>query len=257
MSPVDPQTPAAGRPSRAARAGYVIPAAIVRPALRGLVRQVWEGTENLPETGAILAVNHISELDPLSVAHMVYNQGLLPTFLAKAELWKVPVLKQVLEATRMIPVERTRDGGRSLDAAREAVATGRAIIVYPEGTVTRDPDGWPMAAQSGAVRLALQTGAPLIPIGQWGIQELLPYQVNAEIMKAAGNPRVKFMHCLPAFHNSETKVGKQIAEQYPHLKNGIEVTEDVFESPWNIAFEQAENRMHTIKAILVATLADI
>lgn len=177
MSPVDPQTPApaAGRPSRAARAGYVIPAAIVRPALRGLVRQVWEGTENLPETGAILAVNHISELDPLSVAHMVYNQGLLPTFLAKAELWKVPVLKQVLEATRMIPVERTRDGGRSLDAAREAVATGRAIIVYPEGTVTRDPQGWPMAARSGAVRLALQTGAPLIPVGQWGIQELLPY----------------------------------------------------------------------------------
>lgn len=177
MSPVDPQTPApaAGRPSRAARAGYVIPAAIVRPALRGLVRQVWEGTENLPETGAILAVNHISELDPLSVAHMVYNQGLLPTFLAKAELWKVPVLKQVLEATRMIPVERTRDGGRSLDAAREAVATGRAIIVYPEGTVTRDPDGWPMAARNGAVRLALQTGAPLIPVGQWGIQELLPY----------------------------------------------------------------------------------
>ncbi|WP_315288947.1 ornithine carbamoyltransferase [Pseudomonas oleovorans] len=97
------------------------------------------------------------------------------------------------------------------------------------------------------------------PVEAWGerIQELLPYQVNAEIMKAAGNPRVKFMHCLPAFHNSETKVGKQIAEQYPHLKNGIEVTEDVFESPWNIAFEQAENRMHTIKAILVATLADI
>jgi len=143
--------------------------------MRALVRQVWEGTEHLPETGAILAVNHISEVDPLSVAHMVYNQGLLPTFLAKAELWKVPVLKQVLETTRMIPVERTRDGSRSLAAAREAVATGRAIIVYPEGTVTRDPDGWPMAARNGAVRLALQTGAPLIPVGQWGIQELLPY----------------------------------------------------------------------------------
>ncbi|QCP08948.1 1-acyl-sn-glycerol-3-phosphate acyltransferase [Micrococcus luteus] len=148
---------------------------MVRPALRGLVSQVWEGTENLPETGAILAVNHISELDPLSVAHMVYNQGLLPTFLAKAELWKVPGFKQALQATRTIPVERSRDGGRSLAAAREALATGRAIIVYPEGTVTRDPDGWPMAAQSGAVRLALQTGAPLIPVGQWGIQELLPY----------------------------------------------------------------------------------
>ncbi|CAD5105882.1 ornithine carbamoyltransferase [Zestomonas carbonaria] len=97
------------------------------------------------------------------------------------------------------------------------------------------------------------------PVEAWGerIKVLLPYQVNTELMKAAGNPRVKFMHCLPAFHNSETKVGKQIAEQYPNLANGIEVTEDVFESPYNIAFEQAENRMHTIKAILVSTLADI
>ena len=97
------------------------------------------------------------------------------------------------------------------------------------------------------------------PVEAWGerIKELLPYQVNMDIMKATGNPRAKFMHCLPAFHNSETKVGKQIAEQYPNLKNGIEVTEDVFESPYNIAFEQAENRMHTIKAILVSTLADI
>ena len=74
-------------------------------------------------------------------------------------------------------------------------------------------------------------------------------------MAAAGNPRVRFMHCLPAFHNSETTVGAQIAEQYPLLKNGIEVTEEVFESPANIAFEQAENRMHTIKALLVAALA--
>jgi hypothetical protein len=97
------------------------------------------------------------------------------------------------------------------------------------------------------------------PVEAWAerIQQLLPYQVNAELMKATGNPRTKFMHCLPAFHNSETKVGKQIAEQYPHLANGIEVTDDVFESPACIAFEQAENRMHTIKAILVSTLADL
>lgn len=94
------------------------------------------------------------------------------------------------------------------------------------------------------------------PIESWGnrVDELLPFQVNADLMKAAHNPRVKFMHCLPAFHNSETKVGAQIAEQYPQLKDGIEVTEDVFEGPANIAFEQAENRMHTIKAVLVSTL---
>ena len=94
------------------------------------------------------------------------------------------------------------------------------------------------------------------PLESWGerIRLLLPYQVTAALMQKSGNPRVKFMHCLPAFHNSETKIGKQIAERYPELANGIEVTEEVFESPMNIAFEQAENRMHTIKAALVASL---
>ncbi|TBU83417.1 ornithine carbamoyltransferase [Pseudomonas daroniae] len=97
------------------------------------------------------------------------------------------------------------------------------------------------------------------PVEAWGerIAQLLPYQVNSELMKATGNRRAKFMHCLPAFHNCETKVGQQIAAQYPHLAGGIEVTEEVFESPCNIAFEQAENRMHSIKAILVSTLADL
>jgi ornithine carbamoyltransferase len=94
------------------------------------------------------------------------------------------------------------------------------------------------------------------PLETWGerIDLLLPFQVNRELMAAADNPRVRFMHCLPAFHNAETTVGARIAETYGVLKNGIEVTEDVFESPANIAFEQAENRMHTIKAILVAAL---
>ena len=94
------------------------------------------------------------------------------------------------------------------------------------------------------------------PLETWGerIKLLLPYQVTPELMKRTGNPRVKFMHCLPAFHNSETKVGRQIAEKYPELDNGIEVTEDVFESPMNVAFEQAENRMHTIKAVLYSSL---
>ena len=94
------------------------------------------------------------------------------------------------------------------------------------------------------------------PIESWAerIDELMPFQVNSKLVAAAGNPRVRFMHCLPAFHNSETKVGAQIAAQYPKLKDGIEVTEEVFESPVNICFEQAENRMHTIKAVLVAAL---
>ncbi|MCW9709598.1 ornithine carbamoyltransferase [Avibacterium sp. 21-586] len=94
------------------------------------------------------------------------------------------------------------------------------------------------------------------PLESWGerIDLLLPYQVTTDLMRRSGNPKVKFMHCLPAFHNCETEIGKQIAEKYPHLANGIEVTEEVFESPMNISFDQAENRMHTIKAVMVASL---
>ncbi|GAA1931438.1 ornithine carbamoyltransferase [Nocardioides marmoribigeumensis] len=95
------------------------------------------------------------------------------------------------------------------------------------------------------------------PIESWGerVAACLPFQVNAGLLAASGNPRVKVLHCLPAFHNSETTVGAQVAERFPELVDGIEVTEDVFESTANLAFEQAENRMHTIKALLVASLA--
>jgi len=87
------------------------------------------------------------------------------------------------------------------------------------------------------------------------IEQLLPYQVNAKLMAATGNPNVRFMHCLPAFHDTETTLGKQIADEYG-ISDGLEVTNDVFESERNVAFEQAENRLHTIKALLVATLGD-
>jgi ornithine carbamoyltransferase len=84
------------------------------------------------------------------------------------------------------------------------------------------------------------------------IELLRPYQVNAETMAATGNPDVKFMHCLPAFHNTETQVGKEIFEKFG--MNALEVTEEVFESPASVVFDEAENRMHTIKAVMVATL---
>ncbi len=87
------------------------------------------------------------------------------------------------------------------------------------------------------------------------VSALKPYQVNMDVIKKTGNPKVKYLHCLPAFHNTETTVGKEVAEQYG-LTNGVEVTEDVFESEYCIAFDEAENRMHSIKAIMVATLGD-
>jgi ornithine carbamoyltransferase len=87
------------------------------------------------------------------------------------------------------------------------------------------------------------------------VERCLPFQVNADLLHATGNPRVRVLHCLPAFHDTETKVGAQVVQQYPQLADGIEVTEEVFESAANISFDQAENRMHTIKALLVASLA--
>ena len=89
-------------------------------------------------------------------------------------------------------------------------------------------------------------------VWQERIELLKPYQVNAAAMQRSGNPAVRFMHCLPAFHNRETKVGEQVYQKFG--LDGLEVTEDVFESPASIVFDQAENRMHTIKAVMVATL---
>lgn len=94
------------------------------------------------------------------------------------------------------------------------------------------------------------------PVEVWDerIKLLTPYRVDDTMMAAANNPQVKFMHCLPAFHNSETKVGREVAQRYPDFADGIEVTEQVFESPANVCFDQAENRLHTIKALMVSSL---
>jgi ornithine carbamoyltransferase len=86
------------------------------------------------------------------------------------------------------------------------------------------------------------------------IELLKPYQVNLDVVERTGNPKVKFLHCLPAFHNRETKVGKDIFERFG--LDGMEVTDEVFESERSIVFDQAENRMHTIKAVMVATLGE-
>lgn len=120
-------------------------------------------------------------------------------------------------------------------------------------TVTDDPDEAVGGADFVHTDVWVSMGEP---IGSWGerIHKCLPFQVDTDLLRRTGNPRVRFMHCLPAFHNTDTKVGAQIAEEYPELASGIEVTDEVFESPANLAFEQAENRMHTIKALLVASL---
>jgi ornithine carbamoyltransferase len=146
-------------------------------------------------------------------------------------------------------------GPKALWPSEEYVKIARALEAKTGAKLTLTDD--PKAAVSGVDFIHTDVWVSMgEPKEVWGerIKQLLPYQVNAALMKAAGNPRVKFMHCLPAFHNTETKVGQDIHEHFG--LSAMEVTEDVFESEMNIAFEQAENRMHTIKAILVATLGD-
>ncbi|MHA7264019.1 lysophospholipid acyltransferase family protein [Arthrobacter sp. TMN-37] len=158
------------------RVTFAVLAGILRPVMNLLMNKEWIDTQKLPrDTGFILCPNHVTEIDPIVVGHFLYNNKVMPHFLAKASLFSVPVLGQALRATRQIPVERTTAGAnRSLEAAQQAIADGGGIIVYPEGTLTRDPGMWPMKGRTGAARLALQTGAPVVPMAHWGAQEVFP-----------------------------------------------------------------------------------
>ncbi len=155
---------------------FLFLASWVRPVMNGLMAKEWHGQEKLPRgTGMIVCPNHVTEIDPVVVAHFLYNQGVMPRFLAKATLFDVPVIGSILRTIKQVPVERTSAGAnRSLEAARDALDDGGGIIIYPEGTLTRDPDMWPMKGRTGAARLALQTGAPVVPIAHWGAQEVFP-----------------------------------------------------------------------------------
>ncbi|MCU1531351.1 MAG: 1-acyl-sn-glycerol-3-phosphate acyltransferase [Arthrobacter sp.] len=161
--------------SAASRTTFALVAAVVRPTLNLLMKKKWEGLEKLPAGGFIAAPNHCTEIDPLVVAHMLYNQKRMPHFLAKVALFKVPVLGAVLRATKQIPVERSTAGAnRSLQLAKEIVDEGGAIIIYPEGTLTRDPELWPMRGHTGAARMALESGIPVVPMAHWGAHEVFP-----------------------------------------------------------------------------------
>lgn len=153
-------------------------AAIALPPLGLLVKLRVHRRDLLPQQGAfVLAPNHYSEIDPLITAVAVFRTGRLPRFMAKESLFKVPVLGWILKKTGMIPVQRASTRGSAqatLQHAEALAASGRGVIVYPEGTLTRDPDLWPMRGKTGAVRLALEANVPLIPAAGWGAQEVLP-----------------------------------------------------------------------------------
>lgn len=143
--------------------------------LAPLSRRDWQGRELLPRTGGVIVVaNHISNADPLALGQFLAYAGRWPRFLAKSSLFAVPGVGRVLRGAGQIPVER--GGSRAVDAlaqARTALERGQAVVVYPEGTITYDPDLWPMRGRTGAARLALATRCPVVPVGQWGAEEFL------------------------------------------------------------------------------------
>jgi 1-acyl-sn-glycerol-3-phosphate acyltransferase len=152
--------------------------ATIKPTMLAATSRTWIDGEKIPATGGCIVVaNHISHLDPLLTAYFLYDHGRIPRYLAKSSLFRTRFVGTVLRSAEQIPVERlTKDAIGAYDAAVTAVNDGECLVVYPEGTLTRDPDLWPMTGKSGAARIALATGAPVIPVGHWGVQDILyPY----------------------------------------------------------------------------------
>jgi 1-acyl-sn-glycerol-3-phosphate acyltransferase len=168
---------------------FVIAASIVKPVLFSVSTHEWIDAEKIPaKGGCVLVLNHVSHLDPLTTAHVVYDHGRLPRYLAKDGLFRSKALGRFLRDAGQIPVTRaSREATGAYDAAVAAVDNGECVIVYPEGSITKDPDAWPMRGKTGAARIALATGAPVIPVGQWGAQKILP-------------PYAKRPHLFPRSH---------------------------------------------------------
>jgi len=150
---------------------------LVLPFMHVIAKFVIHSPEKLPATGAfVLAPNHYSEIDPIVMGIAMWKVGRAPRFLAKASLFKVPVLGWFLRKTGQVPVERagrTR-GSDPLASARKIADDGLGVVIYPEGSLTRDPDLWPMRGKTGAVRTALQQNIPVIPAAHWGTQLVMP-----------------------------------------------------------------------------------
>jgi len=154
-------------------------AIVLYPTVKLLARRVIKGPKLPRHGGALLVMNHVSHLDPVFDAILVHNNDRVPRFMAKASLWKVPVLGKVLVGAGQVPVYRGGDARESLRAAKESLEVankgleqGKLLVIYPEGTITKDPDGWPMAPRTGVARLALASDVPVIPAARWGTREI-------------------------------------------------------------------------------------
>jgi 1-acyl-sn-glycerol-3-phosphate acyltransferase len=147
------------------------------PLIRSLMKRDWRGHEQIPRHGGVLvAANHLSYADWPAMSLFVHEAHRYPVFLIKAPAFDVKLIGPFLRSLGQLPVRRGEaDAALVLQEGERALAAGECVVIYPEGTATRDPAGWPMVARTGVARLALATGVPVIPVAQWGAQEILPY----------------------------------------------------------------------------------
>ena len=164
---------------------YTLGVVVLKPPLLTFTKRTWIDGDKIPATGGcVVVVNHISHADPLTTAHFLYDHGRLPRYLAKSNLFENAFLKRFLTSAGQIPVKRlTTDALGAYSAAVEAVRNGECVVVYPEGTITRQPDLWPMSGRTGAARIALASSVPVIPVAQWGANHILaPYAKKPDLL---------------------------------------------------------------------------
>ena len=176
--------PAPRRPSKWRTRGHIgfslgLAVVVIYPTASVLFKLRYRHGERLPATGPVLLVtNHVSVLDPLACARLVWDQGRVPHFLAKQAVFK-GLAGTLLRNAGQIPVARdSTDATGSLALARADLEAGNVVVIYPEGSVTRDPDWWPMQARTGVARLALTTDAAVVPVAQWGPQRVHDYHAK-------------------------------------------------------------------------------
>lgn len=163
------------RPTRPPGAVWHVSRVTLKPTLLIFSRRAWRNGDRIPyKGGVVVAMNHISHIDPLLSGLLMWDYGRVPRYIAKSSLFgHSKIVDWWLTRGGQVPVDRSA-GAEGFQAAIDVVASGDLLVVYLEGSITKDPSGWPMRPKTGAARIALSTGAPVVPIGQWGAQELLP-----------------------------------------------------------------------------------
>lgn len=164
---------------------YRFAAFVLWPFMMVFTKRDWHGTDNLDvDSGMVLAANHLSWFDPIVISHVLWDNNRPPRFLAKDSLFRVPVVGWIMRSAGQIPVVRgSSDAAVAVQAAVDAAERGECVIVYPEGTITKDPDMWPMAAKTGAARIGLTARVPVIPMAHWGAQQVMgPYKKEMRLL---------------------------------------------------------------------------